>query len=119
MRKNILLSLVFVFISQAAWSEQGFYKGSELLTACQAYVSDTGDKVKAETCAGFVMGVVDMHSMLVTKGVIQAQWCTPQDVTLDQLIQATLDYMMTQPERLDTDAGGMVANALYKDYHCH
>ena len=118
MKINNLLLPALMLMSQSAWSAPELYKGNDLLKSCQAYASDTGDKAVAGTCAGFIMGMVDMHDMLVSKGLIIEQWCTPKDVTLDQLIQATLDYMVTQPDKLDAGAASMVANALYKTFHC-
>ena len=118
MKISNLLLPALMLMCQSAWSGQELYKSNDLLEACQAYASATGDKAKAESCAGFIMGIVDMHDILVSKGLIIEQWCTPKDVTLDQLIQATLDYMVTQPDKLDAGAASMVANALYKTFHC-
>lgn len=112
---GLAVMLLLTAQSQAAPNgHQAYWTASSLLQHCE---SDSAAKFNA--CVGYVIGIVDLQGTLVAWSYLdEPLFCTPAGAKMGQLVKVVTKHLNENPEKLHTDAGGNVANALRNAFPC-
>jgi len=87
-----------------------FIAGDELQHDCEK---------KADSCAGYIAGVVDTIATLSDWGVIaEKPFCLPNHATLYQLSRVMVKYFNEHPEELHLTASSLVLTTLPEAFPC-
>jgi len=100
----------------------GFYSGSELLRLCKS-----ADPSEQHECSSYVCGVYDGWLALQVIGKLPGDRDLPYDiclppkagaVTCEQLRQAVVQELETNPELRRSEGGGVVGVAIHRAFPC-
>ena len=116
MKKYALFLVLFLASSNTVYAISGFYSSSSLLERCEEHISRSS--TLGNVCPGYIMGIADLHEVLVAWGVMSPQWCIPSDVGLVQLMQVVQKRLAGHPEDLHLGAGIIVADAFLLAFPC-
>ena len=113
--KYLLTTVLLFSFSQA--NAVTYIGGNELLKYCDEYISKS-TTFNGGLCGGYVVSVVDMAATFEAWGKMTQQFCIPNGVTTDQLVQITYKALKEEPESLHLTAASLVINALTKAFPC-
>ncbi|VVP73515.1 Rap1a/Tai family immunity protein [Pseudomonas fluorescens] len=106
--------------SGAAMAKGG--DGNELLAQCQQYIkymdSENFNNYAADTCSGFLQGVVStviFYSEILKK---DEKFCLPNNVTNSQVVRVVVKYLKDNPKLLNEGRTGLAWYALKDAYPC-
>jgi hypothetical protein len=91
-----------------------FISGNVLHDACQA----PKGSAKSGLCYGFIAGTFD--ALLTSASTLGSRmsFCTPDGVTLGQVIDITTQYLIAHPEQRQNSASSLVWLSLVKAFPC-
>ncbi len=91
-----------------------FTTGNDMLSYCS--VSDP--KFNRLYCHGYMASVYDTHNVWVEWGDLPQKFCSPDEVTQDQLRLVVVKYLEAHPAKLHLSGGSLVLNALMEAFPC-
>lgn len=96
--------------------------GNELLAQCQQYIkyrdSESFDSFAADTCSGFLQGVVStvgFYSEILKK---DEKFCLADNVTNSQIVRIVVKYLKDNPKELNKGRALLAWSALQDAYPC-
>jgi len=117
-----LLTIVLLFsCSQAiAAQTESFYTGNALLELCEAYLDGgtSANIAKGNTCASYVAGIDDAHSLFVDWLDMEQSWCAPKNVNMSQLVRVVTKHLQENPQKLHKSGNSLIGNALIIAFPC-
>ena len=120
-RLSALLALVAVTpVSAQSQSGYGFYTGSAMMRLCKNTdrTESSPDFASYKECVAYLAGVYDTYGMLMNLEAIPKAVCSPSEITQEQLRQAFLKYMNSNPEKWHHAATGHALVAFAKAWPC-
>ena len=105
--KHICLAVVFLIASNRAGAAN-FMNGNRLLDLCRGTL--------VLECLGYVQGVVD--DLEDARVAFQRAPCLHEGVTVGQVKDATLNYLVAHPEHRDWSAAALVGLAVEGAWDC-
>ena len=120
--KSGLLAVILLLPALAAAKT-----GNDLLGDCslalklfnhETISSQPADFVKGGNCIGFVTGVMNAASLRKAgpgsgqAQDLESQFCTPTDVSVEEVVRRLLNRLQTRPEELNLDAAVVVLRAM-------
>jgi len=120
MKYLLMIVLLFSFSQVRADQVLNFNTGNELLELCEAYLGDetAANIAKGNTCAGYVMGIADVHRAFVGWEAMEQRWCLPENISASQLVRIVTKHLQENPQDLHTGAAYLVANDLSSAFPC-
>ena len=118
---SALLALVAVTsVSAQSQSGYGFYTGSAMMRLCKDTdrTESSPDFASYSACVAFLSGVNDTNEMLMKLEAIPKAVCSPSEITQEQLRQAFLKYMNSNPEKWHHAAAGHALVAFAMAWPC-
>jgi hypothetical protein len=102
-------------------AEEDLTSGNYYLNACKEFMSlINGEPVnnlfKAGICAGWVNGTNGTHTYWAKRS--DGPICTPDAVTVGQLVRIFMKYLEENPERLHENANWLYEDAMRGVYPC-
>jgi len=118
MKYLLIIVLLCTFSQARAVESESYYTGNELLEKCEACINETS-VAKGNACAGYILGISDLHEMFVALGMLKKGWCKPLvSVETNQLVRIVTKFLQEHPEDLHFAASELVADALTKAFPC-
>ena len=111
MRAIPIISLVLLLASPTAFAQVGFYSGGALLASCE-------DPAHLPECTQYIAGVLDAHGYDLSRFGSPRDFCTPEDITLEELQRVVVKWLKGHPERLRVTAANLVVLALSDSFKC-
>jgi hypothetical protein len=111
MRAISILASALLLVSSTAFAQVGFYSGSELLASCE-------DPAHRPECMQYIAGVLDAHSYDLSRFGSPRDFCTPEDVTLDELETVVVKWLKEHPAKLRVTAANLVMLAFVDSFKC-
>lgn len=93
----------------ASANDPTFGSGNYWLTPCQN---------NSPMCSGYVVGLIDMHDLMVAIEVHPPRWCAPKTVTYGQMQLVTVAYMQRNPQSLHLQFSVLIIGALSEAFPC-
>lgn len=115
-RTALPLATVAAIGLSAAPASAGFYSGEQLLEICTAKRSTPDYLEKTYECVAYITGAVDAFN--TTREVNKLKSCIPGKVTVGQLREATVDYLLANAKERDKSASTLVFAATRKAWPC-
>lgn len=110
----VLLCVLLLGVSRQGAAQGGpghFWFGNDLHAACTG-----GNEAQAQTCAGYVMAIVDVAAEARNEGTARA--CVPFNVARQQVVDVTVAYLRENPQLWRRLASSLVMAALNARYPC-
>ncbi|HME74044.1 MAG TPA: Rap1a/Tai family immunity protein [Myxococcota bacterium] len=111
MRANPIIACALVLASSTAFAQVGFYSGSALLTSCE-------DPAHRPECTQYIAGVADAHGYDLSRFGSPRDFCTPEDITIEELERVVVKWLKDHPEKLRVTAANLVLLALSDAFKC-
>lgn len=111
MRTIPILCFSLLLASSTASAQVGFYSGSALLATCE-------DPAHLPECTQYIAGVLDVHGYDLSRFGSPRDFCTPEDITLEEVQRVVVKWLKAHPERLRVTAANLVVLALTDNFKC-
>ena len=111
MRAISILVCALLLLSSTAFAQVGLYSGSELLASCE-------DPAHRPECMQYIAGVLDAHSYDLSRFGSPRDFCTPEDVTLEELETVVVKWLKDHPLKLRLTAANLVILAFVDAFKC-
>jgi len=110
--KYLLMVVLLCSFNQARAG--AFYTGNEMLELCERYLGETNieNVAKGNICAGYIIGIFDVHDSFVSHGKSKTLWCSPGNINTNQLVRIVTKFMQERPGILHFAADSIIINAL-------
>jgi hypothetical protein len=89
-----------------------FVDGDELLNHCSITTAD--ERFDPQICVTYIMGAYDAH--MFQRLVRNQPRCTPRTLTVAQLREVVVSYLMANPDNRAMDASALVWNAIIAEW---
>ena len=113
MKKFLLIALLCVS-GNAGAAVESFITGNEMLSDC----AETPRGMKFIYCHGYIASAYDTHNVWVEWGDLPQKFCSPDEVTQDQLRLVVVKYLEAHPAKLHLSGDSLVLNALMEAFPC-
>jgi|SRR5262245_20129969 len=104
---SVGLIVVTMLGAYAALAQDDIYSAKNIVPGCRDFLG-AGDL--GEYCVGLVIGVA--------RYAYQPSICLPKDITDEQIVRAVVQYIDSQPARLQEDFVPLATEALRKTWPC-
>ena len=113
--KNIIISIVFFFLSQNASSS--FYQADTMASYCQEYIKlielgDTVNQLEAGICSGYVASTIELVNL-------SGSLCGYEKLNLDIIVQKYIDSVFNNEGLGRQSATYVIVELLQKEYACN
>lgn len=122
---NIIASVLLLFAvlypayaagEEEAQSDEEAISGRELLEGCAEGAAPGNPN---QYCMRYVFGLIQVVDMLQQSDPSQKVFCIdPNQVSLQEVTERTVNWLKQKPERLDEDAYKLVTESLHGNYPC-
>lgn len=106
----MFVTAMMLAIAQTATASPAFVSGNDLLRMCEA-------ASRAE-CYGYVQGVSDVGNLLPVLSKSPLPFCTPDNVTVRQVADIVVKFLVAHPESRNQGAAGLTWVALAQAFPC-
>ena len=123
---KIFISIAFIFVlacsglafaeEEGAQAEEEAISGHELLDGC---AEGAAPGAPNQYCMRYVFGLIQVVDTFQQADPAQKIFCiNPNQVSLQEVTESTVNWLKQRPERLDEDAYKLVTEALHTNYSC-
>ena len=111
MRAIPIIACGLALASSTAFAQVGFHSGGSLLASCE-------DPALRPECTQYIAGVADAHGYDLSRFGSPRDFCTPEDITIEELERIVVKWLKDHPEKLRVTAANLVLLAFVDEFKC-
>lgn len=111
MRAIPIVACALLLASPTAVAQVGLTSGGALLASCE-------DPAHLPECTQYIAGVADAHGYDLSRFGTPRDFCTPEDITLEELEHVVVKWLKDHPEKQRVTAANLVLLAFSDTYKC-